>query len=98
MEHVFNNSVQTVFNACLTTLNKLEMEIQSKDITSGTIQARTKGTWRSWGEDIVIHIFDFNNKTKIVVNSTASAQLFTWGKNDENEEEIINCIKNLLSE
>ncbi len=97
MQRTFNLGYATVFEKCTRALEDLEMRVKVKDKKKGIIQASTGSSLLSWGEDINITFHEIDSrKTKIIVESEASAQLITWGKNDTNARNIINAIEKLL--
>lgn len=85
-----------VFEAAKRALKKLDMKIEESDYNRATIIATTGTTWLSWGEDVQIQFFKENNGIKVTVESKSSAQLISWGKNSDNEKNILNEIKNTL--
>jgi len=97
MERTFKYSWSKLFKTCVKVLQDLKINIDYENDVDGIIQGVTKRSLRSWGEDIEIRLRKLeNNKTEIIVNSKASAQLFSWGKDNENEEQIISSIKKAL--
>jgi hypothetical protein len=97
MESVFNFEYDLVFDNCLKVLKLLEMVIEHKDKKTGIINTSTKTSFRSYGEDIEIKFIKASNKTKVIVRSIAKSQLFTWGKNYNNEINIIEKMTHILS-
>jgi hypothetical protein len=97
MEHIYHHSYDTVFKKCKEALSSLDIEINSANKEKGYIKASTGTSLFSWGEEIQIH---FNNlsikKTKVIVESKASAQAFAWGKNSKNVSSIFEELSNKL--
>lgn len=97
MERTFNHPYEIVYRKCKEALRRLEMSIDEADKGAGRIQASTGGSLLSWGEDIDIEVKRVSaSKTKVSVESTANAQLFSWGKNEANEKNFINALSELL--
>ena len=96
MEQVFNRSFERVYAACKQALHDLDMSIEYRSKQEGRISASTGGSLFSWGETIDISIRNLGNRTKVIVESNSKAQLITWGKNDENENDILNRIEEIL--
>lgn len=93
MEKTFKYSFEEVFGQCKKALNRLNININYSSKSDGLIQASTKGSILSWGEDIEIKVKFIENKlTKVIVESNATAQLFSWGKDSTNERNIIEAI------
>ena len=86
MQKTFNKDFKTVYNKCLNTLEELNISVDYKNPTKGLIKGSTGSSLLSWGEEIKITLKELGgNKTNVTIESIASAQLFSWGKNDENE-------------
>ncbi|MBQ19696.1 MAG: hypothetical protein CMD31_02970 [Flavobacteriales bacterium] len=97
MKTTFNSSYDKVFKACISALDKLNMSVEYFNKNSGIIEASTKATFLSWGEDIKIHIIREGGRTVVKVKSDASAQLISWGKDSKNENDIIDALKKKLN-
>ena len=65
------------------------MTIEEVDEKRGTIIASTKTSFFSWGEDVSLIFKDLGTKTVVMVQSSSPSQLISWGKNDLNEENIL---------
>lgn len=75
----------------------MAIDITYSNEKEGIIEAETNGSIWSWGEEIYIKIKSKSGGgTEIKVESTASAQLFSWGKNSSNERTIIEGISERL--
>lgn len=97
MQKTYNSQFLNVFNAAKKAIKNLGFNLQYSSRVDGLIEASSSGSFLSWGEDIQIKIeANGNHKTRVEVNSTSKAQLFSWGTNDENEKNILEEIKNLL--
>jgi len=97
VEMIFNKNYDEVFDACLKALKELEINIETSDKENKTITGNAKASFLSWGENIQI-IFEKINQysTKIKVESSSVAQLIDWGKSSQNEESIIQTVKNII--
>jgi hypothetical protein len=96
MKRSFRHSYDQVYSACKQALKRLDLSIEYTDKASGVISASTSSTFLSWGETIDITIRRSNRNVVVEVESNSKAQLFSWGKNDRNEEEILDEIDELL--
>jgi hypothetical protein len=75
-----------------------QFTVTSTDPKVGTIQCKTSASIRSWGETINIRIRRLQDEeTEITVESSASAQLFDWGKSEENIQTFFSSVKAALS-
>lgn len=90
-------SYDKVFKAIETALENLEVRIEESNYKEGGIIAITGTSWWSWGEEIQIGLTKKQNGTEITVESKSMAQLISWGKNSDNEKEIIEEVRNILS-
>ena len=71
--------------------------VQEKNINKGYIKCTTKASLWSWGESVLITIKPISStQTKISIESSASAQLFDWGKSRNNIDNFFNTIEQKL--
>ncbi len=97
MERGFNYTYELVFDACRRALTHLGMKVEYMNRTRGIISASTQTSIFSWGETIDITIRGTNvGRTNVSVVSNSKAQLFSWGKNEKNEKEILDMINQFL--
>ena len=84
------------FELCLNSLNLFNnIQILSKKVDSGYIQAKTQAGWKSFGEYIEFNIDKINeSSTKIKIQSKpiVSTTLVDYGKNLENVESLLEYI------
>lgn len=96
MNKIFDLAPDEVFLMCKTALKNLEIKID--EIKGNVIYASTKSTIWSWGETIEISVNTISTKKcRLDVVSKSKAQLIDWGKNEKNENMIINTIEGFLS-
>ncbi|MCB0396895.1 MAG: hypothetical protein KDD36_09590 [Flavobacteriales bacterium] len=96
LSEVFHTPKNTVFTVCKKALIELGFALEVSDFENMTITASSKTSFFSWGEDIQIILESSNtNSTEVKVVSTSKAQLIDWGKNADNEQAIMNKIKEL---
>jgi len=99
METNIKGKYNNVFDACISSLEYLDIRIEFKDKSTGEIEARTKSSLRSWGEDIYVKVKKINEQIcRVTIESDATAQLFSWGRNAENENDILKAIKDKIRE
>lgn len=90
-------SYGTLLDYTIHILNENEYLIKQKDCSNGIIEASLGVSITSWGENIQIKIIKLSDRvTSITISSNAKAQIFTWGKNDENERLIIESLNKLI--
>ena len=97
---------EVVYDSCLQALKECGHSISEKIKKEGKITAETSGSIRSWGEILNISIKDRTVsdpilmgrcKVELTVESRSPNQLFSWGKNDANETQIISSINKILN-
>ena len=98
MQRTFHKTFEMVFDACKKAVQKLNFKVEYLDKTKGIIGISSKGSLWSWGELIDIRVKKKDGSSCIVeVRSNSRAQLIDWGKNDENESEILEKLEDMLS-
>lgn len=95
---LFLKSKQTVYDACLTALGKLNCKMVSKDFNDGLIKAEKGMGLLSYGHVLSISIQSKESqKTEVRVTSKSiGIQIIDWGTNSGNEEEIIKLIISII--
>lgn len=70
-------------------------KIVAADAATGRIEARTGGTWKSFGEVITVQVSVARDGTLVTVTSKPrlAATLIDYGKNNENAERILAAIE-----
>lgn len=96
MQKKFNNNYRKVYDACENALINLGMSAEYKNREKGIISASSSTNIFSWGETIDITITAKGTSTIVRVESESKAQLLDWGKNEKNEENILNEIQEIL--
>ena len=88
--------INEAFNLCVESLRTLpKATIQTSDIITGTVTARTSITWKSWGEIIAFAISESGGSCKIELTSRPRLKttLVDYGKNLQNIDTIINFLQ-----
>ena len=81
---------ETAINV-LPTLPKTK--VKSADQSNGRIIAKKGMSLRSWGEEVVVEVWEVSPKMAGVrVTSRVNAQLMDWGKNKQNVAEILDAL------
>ena len=97
MQKTYNNSYDIVFDTCKKALQKLNFKTTYQSKKDGIIGASTGTSIFSWGETIDIKVKTASaGKITVTVESSAKAQLFSWGKDDTNEKEVLDTLSDLL--
>ena len=97
MENVFARNIDYVYINCLEAADQLGFTINSENLTNSVVYFKSRATIWSFGEIVEVQLSEVNNtSTNVQVNSEAKAQLFTWGKNSENETSFMQMLEQLL--
>lgn len=97
MEQVFNLKYKDVFKKAIKAVKALGFIIQYQNMSEYVITTETPKTFRSWGEIVVIKFKKIDsNKTIVIVSSQTIAQLFSYGKNKQNEKKIFKEIESYV--
>ena len=94
---VYPHPFDEIFEACIQAIIKCGFTVDTEDRDRGIIVVSTHLTIFSWGEKIVIRTDRISDdRTKVEVESAPTAQLFDWGKSNENENRIIGYLDDLM--
>ncbi|MEQ8624236.1 MAG: hypothetical protein RJQ00_05260 [Vicingaceae bacterium] len=95
--HTVNTNINSLYEVAEEALINLDINIDNWSFEEGIINASTKTSLLSWGEEITIRFRKVNlNQTKVEVTSISNAQLIDWGTNSENENGIIDEFNRIL--
>lgn len=96
---IVNSSKSKAFKICEQILLDLNCDITSSFETSGLIEAKMKGSFFSYGHSIEIEIINTINENIeiIIISYSVGIQIIDWGTNTDNENEILQLIKEALS-
>ncbi len=89
--------LEDVFSACKRAVGHLHWDIESSSASEGFIQAKTPASLRSWGETIMISVWEREGSIAVKVESKPTAQIFDWGKGEENIERFFDELDDILS-
>jgi hypothetical protein len=96
MKKLFNKNIDEVYNNCIRILKSANFTIEYKDKAKYIIEASSKVSFLSWGENIIIRLEQNGNHTFVNVISTSKAQMIDWGTNSKNERMIIRKLNSVL--
>ena len=60
------------------------------------LEASAPVSFFSWGEHIKISLEPSGEQTKVTIQSSPKAQLFDWGKNEENVDRLFDTLNKIL--
>jgi len=98
MERLYKNNFDTVFESSVAALKLLKWSVSDANKKQGVISASTRLSIWSWGENFTIRIQEIDDMVAVHVKSSAKAQLYTWGKNERNEQKFLDLLSDSLSE
>ena len=78
----YKHSIDELFNASIDALKSIGFNITEKNDKS--VKASSGVSIWSWGEHIQVEFSSTPEGTKVKAFSSAKAQLFDWGKSEEN--------------
>ncbi len=85
-----------VYMACKRASRNLGWRITEFDKEEGYIEAKASVSLLSWGESIEINVWEDEDETLVEVESRPTAQLFDWGKNNENLDNFFEELEDIL--
>jgi hypothetical protein len=70
-----------------------KMRVRTADPSTGRIEVNKKISWKSWGEDIFVDVYQPTpGQTTVKVRSEVKAQLVDWGVNKQNVQSILAAV------
>lgn len=93
----FSKGYKLVFDTAVRVAGE-HFSVASSDPKIGSIQCKSSASIWSWGETIEIRVRQIqDDKTQVTAESSASAQLFDWGKSKDNIEKFLSALKAALT-
>ena len=80
-----------VFEASQKSLRTLNFKIKDEKISNGRIVAKSKMSWNSFGQDIVLEMDEVGQSTELKI-TTSSGQLTDWGEGKKIVKDILDEI------
>ena len=89
----------TVFAAVPGALSHVNgMSVKTTDPASGSIQASTSVSVRSWGERVDVQVTEAGpDRATVTVTVRLKAQLFGWGKQGKVINDVLDAVGSVLS-
>jgi hypothetical protein len=91
---VYGARPNDTYEAVLEALESNSFEIKAR--LGRQITASAPASIFSWGEDVQISIEGARAGTKVTVSSSPKAQVFDWGKSEENINRLIASLDKIL--
>lgn len=96
-EKAFDISKALMFEKIIEVLNNSEFKLVEVDKDKYEILAITQLTFKSWGENLYISFETSGDKTIMKVCSATLFQVYSWGKNEQNSDNLLNEIESSLT-
>jgi hypothetical protein len=97
-EHTFEVPWEQAYPKVLEAIPTLpKMDVRSADPGTGRVEVKKKMSWKSWGEDVFVDVFQPSpGRTTVRVRSEVKAQLVDWGVNKQNVDGILGAVSRAL--
>ena len=92
----FDFSKSILFHKFVEVLSNSNYKVISADENKGEIFAVSPLSWRSWGENIYIDLSEENGKTVMDFCSACFFQVYSWGRNEQNYNRLLNNFEDSL--
>ncbi len=94
----YSGSQKAIYNSCKKALDKLGYKIISDNVRQGTIKAKKKSSFFSFGNNISINVSPKNdNEIELLIKSESiGIQIIDWGTNSEIENDLIQLVSSYL--
>lgn len=96
-EKSFDISKELMFEKIIEVINDSKFKLVEADKDKFEILAITKISFKSWGENIYISFDTIGDETIMKFCSVTLFQIFSWGKNEKNYDDLLNEIENSLT-
>ena len=97
-ESVMELSSDLAFDKLIEVVQEMKMTVQYSNKEEMSIFATTSISWKSWGENVYIDLVkNGSEETEIKFISTTMFQSYSWGKNEENYNNLVNSIEESLT-
>jgi hypothetical protein len=88
-EKEFEFSADLLMPKLIEVINESEFSIVEVDSNGKSIFVTSSMSWFSWGENIYIDVIEVNSKGVMKLCSVGFFQMYSFGKNNENYENLI---------
>lgn len=94
VEKDFDAAPPVVFQAFIRAMEAVpRMGVVRSDHATGVIEATTKMSWMSWGENVRVNLQESDpGRTRASVSSSLKMQLVDWGRNKRNVERLFGAV------
>ncbi|MDB9881994.1 hypothetical protein OAD66_02555 [Bacteroidia bacterium] len=85
-----------MFEKIIEVINHSDFKLVETDENKFEILAISKITFKSWGENLYINFETKGNETIMKFCSSTLFQMYSWGKNEKNYDDLLNEIESSL--
>lgn len=96
-ERTFDISKALMFEKIIEVINNSKFKLIEADKQKFEILAITTISFKSWGENLYIRFDTIGNETILKFCSVTLFQIFSWGKNEKNYDDLLNEIESSLT-
>ncbi len=96
-EKEFDISKELMFEKLIEVINDSKFKLIKADKEKFEILAITTITWKSWGENLYISFDTIGDETIMKFCSVTLFQIYSWGKNEKNYDDLIHEIESSLT-
>jgi len=87
---------ELMFEKIIEVINQSDFKLVETDENKFEILAISKITFKSWGENLYINFETKGNETIMKFCSSTLFQMYSWGKNEKNNDDLLNEIESSL--
>ncbi len=95
-QKTFDLPKELMFEKIIEVINNSNFKLVESNKETFEITAITAITFKSWGENLYIDFEDKEDATIMKFCSTTLFQMYSWGKNKENYDDLLNNIEKSL--
>ena len=96
-EKVYDIPKELMFEKIIEVINNSDFKLVETDKDKFEILAISNITYKSWGENLYISFESKGNETIMKFCSATLFQIYSWGKNEKNYDDLLNEIENSLT-
>ena len=97
MEEEFQVKYELLYIKALKAAKDMEFNIKHESISEGLITFKTEMSLLTWGGTVKIWISKVNDTiSKISIDSSSDAQLYSWGENNKNKKGFMETLRESL--
>lgn len=96
-EKTFDISKELMFDKIIEVINDSKFKLVEADKERFEILAIAPISFKSWGENLYISFETRGDETKMKFCSTTLLQIYSWGKNEKNCNDLLNEIESSLT-